>query len=237
MSKREMKRKQQLKTARRKQIIRIAAILGGALILLFAVILPLIRNSSSATNNNILMPPTVERPMVNENGLGNPNAPVKTINFSSYRCSHCLNFAMNKLPNTLSEEEIINDYVSSGKVYFSYLPISWSPETPNSAEEATYCAMDQGKFWEYRDIIFTNLENPNIEAIDTDMLVTFAEMLGLDMDAFNKCFDEHKYLQRISDDLILAEEAGLIGTPSFLVNDTLVFSNELISTIEAELAR
>ena len=237
MSKREMKRKQELKTARRKQIIRIAAILGGALILLFAVILPLIRNSSSATNNKVLMPPTVERPMVNGDSMGDPNAPVKVVDFSNYRCSHCLNFALNKLPNTLSEEEIINDYVSNGKVYFTYLPYSWSPETPYSAEEATYCAMDQGKFWEYRDIIFTNLENPNIEAIDTDMLVTFAETLGLDMDTFNSCFDEHKYLQRISDDVILAEEIGLIGTPSFLVNDTLVFSNELISTIEAELAK
>ena len=237
MSKQKSKQKKQSKTNHKKQIILIAAILGVALILLFAVILPLTRNSNSATNRNILMPPTVERRMVNGDGIGDPNAPVKVIDFSSYRCSHCLNFAMNKLPGTLSEEEIINDYVSSGKVYFSYLPISWSPEIPYSAEEATYCAMDQGKFWEYRDIIFTNLENPNIEAIDTDMLVTFAEMLNLDMDTFNSCFDDHKYLKRISDDLIFAQEAGLIGTPSFLVNDTLVFSNELISTIEAELAK
>jgi protein-disulfide isomerase len=176
--------------------------------------------------------------MVEGNTMGNPNAPVKFVEYSDFGCSHCKNFAEG------TAELIVEDYVTTGKVLVEYRSVGGligSQITPLAAE-AAYCAGDQGEFWAYHDYLFANqitlFLNPqgNFE----NYLQAFAEDLGLDLDEFNQCYDGHKYSERVQQDELDARRAGISSTPSFLINDQLIVGNlpyeSFQRTIEAELA-
>jgi protein-disulfide isomerase len=88
------------------------------------------------------------------------DAPVVLVEFSDFQCPYCKKFTDE------IEPAIMRDFVSTGKVLFKYVPYSFlddnSPgrESKNAAE-AAYCAGDQGKFWEYHDMLFTNQGGEN----------------------------------------------------------------------------
>ena len=85
------------------------------------------------------------------------------------------------------------------------------------AAEATECADDQGKFWEYHDLVFANQS-----AIDVDSLKGYADQLGLDIATFNDCLDSGKYEQEVLQDVQDGRAAGVTGTPAFFINGELV---------------
>ena len=237
MGKREERRKKQLREQRRKRAFLFILTFGLTAVIIIFVVLPIIRSTVQPTSGNIQLPPEVSRPMVNNDSMGDPDAPVKITNISNYNCGHCANFALDSIANALSEEEIIDTYIETGKVNFTYLPYSWTPEEPFSPEEATYCAMDQGKFWEYRDIVFSNTDLLSQDGNNKQQLLAFADALDLDISAFETCFESHQYLEKVKENVTYARGLGLEGTPSFLVNDQLVFASALIDTIEAKLAQ
>ena len=241
MGKREELRKKRLKAKRRKRLIMSLSILGVLAILLIILLPPLIKQSNTDPLEAILMPEPINRPLVDGDSFGNPDAPVKIENISNFLCSHCSRFALEDLATSrnngsVSEALILDKYISSGKVQFKYLVYSWTPDDEFTAEEASYCAMDQDKFWEYRDMVFLNINNQALGDITRETLVDFAKKLDLDMKVFNECFENQKFHQKIIDNVAYAKDLGLQGTPSFLVNDRLVFASQLVNTIEKALA-
>ena len=185
--------------------------------------------------DDILVPETINRPQVNGNSTGNPKAPVEVTYVSNYGCGICSNFVLGTDMENPSEQQLLEKYIHNDQVFYSYIPRSWEPETPYSAEEATYCASEQGKFWEYRDMVFLNKDNPKFNGTNQTSLRAYAEKLGLDMNQFNSCFDNHTYLQNVSDDVEYVSSIGPLNTLFFLVIDKTVFADELFATIEEEL--
>jgi protein-disulfide isomerase len=89
--------------------------------------------------------------------------------------------------------------------------------------EASLCANDQGKFWEYDDTLWENLTASQQQAqTGVDALVTalkgYASNLGLDTAAFNDCLDSDKYVSQVQKDSQDAQSYGVAGTPGFFVN-------------------
>src|SRR5688572_10336155 len=86
---------------------------------------------------------SVPRPQAKFNATGNPDAPVKIIEYSDFQCPYCRNFWRD------TEDQLIDQYVKTGKVYFEYRSVGLfiGPESARAAEVA-YCAGDQEKFWE-----------------------------------------------------------------------------------------
>ena len=84
------------------------------------------------------------------------------------------------------------------------------------AAEATECADDQGKFWEYQDLIWAN------RAVDLDSLKGYTAQLGLDAATFNDCLDSGKYASEVQKDYQDGGSYGVTGTPSFFVNGQLL---------------
>jgi protein-disulfide isomerase len=84
--------------------------------------------------------------------LGNTNAPVTLIEFSDYQCPFCERFFNG------AEAQIKKEYVDTGKVkvYFRDFPLTQIHPGAQKAAEAARCASDQGKYWEYHDLIFNN---------------------------------------------------------------------------------
>jgi protein-disulfide isomerase len=169
---------------------------------------------------------------------GEPNAPVKLVEFADFQCPGCGSYW------ATVEGTIVQNYVETGKVFYTYSPFSFvgsfvqnNPydESIKSAE-AAYCANDQGKFWEYHDYLFANQIGENQGAFSEKRLLAFASNLKLDMDKFTTCLKSDQYNQQVLDDNAFATNSGINQTPSFLVNGELV-TGDLISAIEAALAK
>ncbi len=84
------------------------------------------------------------------------------------------------------------------------------------------CASEQGKFWDYHDVLFANWNGENEGAFNDARLKEFAKSLELDVDAFNACFDEDRYADAVEADFNLGNEMGVSGTPSVFVNGVMV---------------
>ena len=157
--------------------------------------------------------------------IGNPDAPVKVIQFSSYYCSFCKNFSENV------ESRFIRDYVEPGLVYYRYVNLPGDGEASQQAAVASYCAADQNRFFDYKDLLYTY--SAAEDGFSANNLNKYANLIGLDKNDFESCLYDTQYKDAYEQDLLLAEEAGVTGTPSFLVNDQLVYSNDLFATIDS----
>ncbi len=87
-------------------------------------------------------------------------------------------------------------------------------DSPDAAE-AGQCAYEQGKFWEFHDLIYGS-DDPG--AISKNDLKADAAKIGLKMDQFNECVDSHRYQDKVNQQQYEAFEAGFMGVPAFLVN-------------------
>ncbi len=158
--------------------------------------------------------------------MGSQNAPVTIVEFSDFQCPYCGMFARD------TQDALIQQYVQSGKVRFGYSHFSFLGQESLDAAEASECAADQNKFWEYHDLLFANQNGENKGAFVQENLVGFADKLNLDKEAFTKCLTSHKYLTLIQSQTQFAGSNGLSSTPSFLVNGYLVKGAQDITTFK-----
>lgn len=168
------------------------------------------------------------------NVLGDPNAPVQLIEVGDFQCPVC------KTAYLTLEEPIINDYVNTGKVTFTFEVVSFLGTESTRSAAAAYCAGDQNKFWEYHDFVYTNQGAENSGALSDDRLTQFAQLAGLDMNAFSACFQSGEKAARITQAGTLAAGYGINATPSFVINGTVLVGlrsyAEIQQAIEAALA-
>lgn len=228
-SRREKRQQQQ-----RRQITRNLLIIVGVVLLLAAGI---IYGSLRPVGDVVEITP---RDLPNPNGrqLGDPNAPVVLEVFEDFQCPACLEFTEN------IEPALLTNYVETGKVLFifrfnPFIDDRSSTNESDQAANASLCANEQGKFWEYHDMLFANQKGENIGAYSNRRLQAFAETLSLDMDAFNSCFKDNKYQDEIFQDLALVRERFVTGTPTVFVNGQILpnFAYGTIQTaIETALA-
>ena len=128
-SQRELLKAQREREARK----RTTRLLIGAFVLVVAVLLiyflPKLLDTSKVSG------------YANQHGrsIGDPNAPVKVVEFSNFGCSHCRTFALEK------EEQFVKDYVETGKVYFTYSVFQFNEDLTLKASEAAYCAGEQNR--------------------------------------------------------------------------------------------
>jgi protein-disulfide isomerase len=149
--------------------------------------------------------------------LGDPNAPVTVTEYADYQCPYCKQFA------TEQEAKLVNDYVKTGKVklVFHDFPFLGGQNNDNDsfrAAEASRCATDQGKFWQYHDALFDHQGQENSGAFSQDKLVGIAKDVGLNTTTFTQCMDSNKYEQAVAQSRDEASKAGVSSTPSFGIN-------------------
>lgn len=155
--------------------------------------------------------PAVEATVDDDPSRGPEDAAVTIIEFSDFQCPYCARFQQQTLPQILSEY--------GDRVRFVYRDFPLTSIHPNAlkAAEASECADDQGKYWEYHDLLFQNQS-----ALDEESLKAYAASLGVDTDAFNECLDSNKHMSEVRKDLEDGIAAGVQGTPAFFINGQLV---------------
>src|SRR3989344_4529702 len=155
--------------------------------------------------------------------LGDANAEISILEFSDFQCPFCARAftgAVTDLKNS--------DYFKNGEVNLIYkqFPLNSIHPYAQKAAEASLCADEQGKFWEYHDLLFDNqaaltstLQSGGISAVVTS-LKQQASTLGLNTAQFNACLDNGKFASEVSKETAQAASTGGQGTPFFVIVNT-----------------
>ncbi len=151
---------------------------------------------------------------------GNPSATITIVEWGDYQCTFCYKFHHSTF-NTIKQ-----DFIETGKVKLVFKDFPLNGPDSVLAAEAAYCAQDQGKYWQYHDELYKNWGGEKTGWITRDSLDKFATTVSLDLEKFDKCLDDHKYLERVNQMYEFGKEIGIDATPSFLV-----FNNEKIIKI------
>ena len=162
--------------------------------------------------------------MLMQNGsplMGNPNAKITIVEWGDYQCTFCYKFSQS------SNDIIIDEYVNTGKANFVFRDFPLNGLDSILAAEASYCANDQGKYWEYHDEIYKNWAGERTGWVNRESLEQFSKTVNLDTVQFNKCLDDKKYNQKVLDNEKFGTNIGIKATPSFLI-----FNNEKVVKIE-----
>ncbi|MCH7876691.1 MAG: DsbA family protein [Thaumarchaeota archaeon] len=143
--------------------------------------------------------------------LGDPNAPITILEWGDYQCTFCYRFHENTL------DIINNDFIKTGKVKLVFKDFPLNGPDSLLAAEASYCAEDQEKYWQYHDELYKNWGGEKTGWITRESLDRFAVTVNLDLVKFNTCLNEHKYQNRVITLHEFGKEIGIDATPSFLV--------------------
>jgi protein-disulfide isomerase len=165
-------------------------------------------------NDGGAVPPTVRADVSADDDpmLGDKDAPVTIIEFSDFQCPFC------KRWHDQTFAQIKANYIDTGKanlVYRDY-PLSFHQNAQQSAEAAE-CADEQGKFWEYHEVLFAKGAGDGT-GLNVADLKQYAADLKLDTKKFDSCLDSHKYATEVAKDTSDGSAAGVSGTPSFFIN-------------------
>jgi protein-disulfide isomerase len=166
--------------------------------------------------------------------LGPEDAENVVIEFSDFQCPFCglaFDDAAGKARFGSTYEAAVpklEELARQGKIKFVFrnFPLSFH-ENAMGAALAAECANEQGKFWEYHDILFMNQD-----ALTVADLKKYASDLKLDTSKFNSCIDSEKYQDKIDKDLADGQDYGVSGTPAFFVNGQLLSGSQPWSEFE-----
>ena len=109
-------------------------------------------------------------------------------------------------------------YINDGTLRLEWHDFPYIGQESRRAAVAARAAQEQGKFWEYHDILFQNQKGENRGAFSDENLVAFAEEAGLDIERFEEALASGKYEEVVEKDFREAQNAGIQGTPSFTIN-------------------
>ena len=143
--------------------------------------------------------------------LGDNNAPITLVEFGDYQCHFC-----NVFFHT-TEDKIVQKYVETGKVKIIFKDYNIIGPDSVNASHGAHCANEQGLFWEYHDILYSNWTGENNGWASSENLLKFAKELNLDINKWSDCMINGSNSQTILASNEDARALELTGTPAFFV--------------------
>ncbi len=155
----------------------------------------------------------------------NPNATVSVVEYGDLQCPAC------RGAYELIDKPLLAQSGSYMRFEFKQFPLTGLHQYAMEAAEASECAADQGKFWEFVDIDYTNQDK-----LDTAMLDTWGQTIGLDMKLYDRCRASHIKKKTIEAEYNAGDALGVNGTPTFFVNGKIVPSTlaDIWAAVKAE---
>lgn len=181
----------------------------------------------SETAKPVAPPPPASPAFLEEPFKGAPDAPVTIIEFADFKCGFCVRHFTRTLP------VLVTEYINAGKVRYGFRNFAFLGVESRWAAEASECAHEQGRFWEYHDKLFQTVAAGG--QLLRSKLKELAVELGLDAEKFNACVDQSKYKAEVDEDIVAGRDAGVTGTPSFLINGELMVGAHPIETFRQKI--
>jgi protein-disulfide isomerase len=194
----------------------LAVVIGGSAI----AFLPVSQNNSKpSTQSNTFddIFKKLTRPVVqNASALGSDTANITIVEFGDYKCQYCARF------HRVTKSQLIDNFVDTGQVKFMFkdFVVNDRPLEKQStlAARASYCAADQGKYWQYHDEVYDNSKGEDVGWVTKEILNQFAQNVQVpDLMKFSDCVDSQKYNDVVAQNNELARSLGVSATPTFLI--------------------
>lgn len=165
-------------------------------------------------------PSAISKPTNDDHYLGaEPSkAKVVLVEFSDFQCPYCSN-----LHPTL--QRIVDENPETVSLVYRHFPLTSIHPQALPAANASECAAEQDKFWEFGDKIFATQSS-----MSDSYYSQIASDIGLNIDKFNDCYQSKKYDDDVQADMSEGELAGVSGTPAtFVLQGDDVTTGQLIS--------
>lgn len=144
--------------------------------------------------------------------LGDASAPITVVEYGDYQCTYCYRFHRDTLPQ-------LTEYVDSGRVNIVFQDFPLNGEDSVLAAEASRCAADQDKYWQYHDQLYRNWGGERTGWVTRQALEGFAAEVGMDAASFGRCMDGGEHRQAVLEAYERGSQLGIDATPSFLIFD------------------
>jgi protein-disulfide isomerase len=171
-------------------------------------------SSSGTTNSSYSLTSTLRMPF-------STTSPVIITEFSDFQCPYCKRAAS-------VIEQVRQTYGQHVKVVFKQLPLRMHRYAFKAAQ-ASVCAQEQGKFWQYHDRLFASSD------LSLDALNRIAAEVGLKQNKFNECMASDSSRAAVEKDVAEADRLGVSGTPTFFVNGSVVKGGTSFATLKQEI--
>jgi protein-disulfide isomerase len=172
----------------------------GVVVLVAVTIILILRSKSNAQ-------PLSAARLASDPALGSPSAKVTIVEFGDFGCPTCRGWEQAGVL-----KQIVSTYGQQIHFIWKDYPVI-TAESPKAAE-AGQCAFDQGRFWDYHDLLYAKAP-----ALSISDLKSYAAQVGLNPAQFNQCLDSGQDKAKVDQSLSEARQEGFIGTPSFLINN------------------
>ena len=168
-------------------------------------------------------------PVDDDPSFGPADAPITLIEFSDYECPYCRKWHTEVYPR------LVQTYPDQIRFVYRDFPLISIHSNAAQAAEAANCAGEQGRYWEYSELLFGETLGLSSKAY-----TGYADQLSLDGTKFAECMDTRRFQAEVEADYNYAAELGIRSTPTFFINGVAIVGAQPFevfqSLIEQELA-
>jgi protein-disulfide isomerase len=143
--------------------------------------------------------------------LGSGTAKFTIFEFGDFQCPSCDYWFKNQEP------AIVHDLVDTGKAKLVWRDFIIYDSDSRLAANAAYSAGEQGKFWQFHDLLYANQGQADSGWVTQQLMVSFAQQLGLNVTGFTQSMNSGKYGSLIDSNFQAGQRLGIQGTPTFFV--------------------
>jgi protein-disulfide isomerase len=161
------------------------------------------------------------------NQRGNPDAKITVYEFADYQCPFC------KRSHDVVGPQLNQQYVDSGKVQVVFKHSAFLGQESIWAAQAAECAADQGKFWDYHDLLYAKQNGAG--SFTKENLIKYAQELKLDATKFGACLNNDETLERVKADTLEGRAVGVTGTPTFFINGQPLVGAQPIEAFQQQI--
>lgn len=211
-----MSKRKELRQRRQRQSQQQQYIIVGAIVLVAVAVVGYLIYQNSRPVGSIQTVQSTPLPNSDGSAVGSPDAKVVAMLFEDFQCPICREFT-----RTI-EPLLYEKYIATGKIRLDYRHLividgNVGGTESKDAANASECAAEQGWFWPYHDVLFTNQSGEHAGDFTPQRLKAFAGSLKLDQGKFDSCLDTAKYQNILTADQAAARQIGANGTPTFFI--------------------
>jgi len=187
-----------------------------------AVVVVFVAGLSAGPSTADKLPP--ERPV-----LGQPDAAIVIREYGDFQCPSCGAFFR------VIEPQVRATFIDTGLARLEWHDFAWIGQESRDAANAARCAGDQGRFWDFHDLLYRSQSGENQGAFAPDRLKAMGAQLGLEPVAFNACVDGNGHANAVQTDFADVRSMGFNSTPTFLVGNQRIVGAQPFEVFQAAI--
>lgn len=172
------------------------------------------RQAQEQAQLNQALQQRVEVPIGSSPSQGPSDAPITIVEFSDFQCPFCAR----SVPTI---QALRANHPDQTRLVFKNAPLDFHTQAP-AAHKAAMAAGEQGKFWEYRQILMAHQQEWAKEVDGKEKFIAYATQLEMDIAKFEKDMQNPEYEKVMTEDNALAKKLGVQGTPTYFINGAMV---------------